>query len=148
VKGGAYRLRGGQQAIRTDDLAAEARWPIRPTPIRAVPSFGCLPSSVVRTLDLHADYAHAFDHESQEVGLTVATHVALACGTGQRHRQFRNVLTSPDLTGQAEGMLMERVGVEAGAAVELIKLLFEQRKTPAADIAERVARGRRPARNR
>ncbi|OBG38451.1 GAF and ANTAR domain-containing protein [Mycobacterium sp. E3198] len=144
-----------QHTIRIDDLAADARWPryrreaLRQTPIRSVLSFRLFSSKrSAGALNFYADQTHVFDSESLEVGLTFATHLALAWNISQRDKQFRSALVSRDIIGQAKGMVMERFGIDAVEAFELLKKLSQQSNTPVAELAQRLVGSHRLARKR
>ena len=95
-------------------------------------------------LSLYGNQTHAFDDDSLEVGLTFATHVALALNILQRDGQLRSALASRDVMGQAKGMAMERFRIDAVAAFELLKRLSQESNTPLTELAERLARPHRP----
>ena len=59
----------------------------------------------------------------------------------RRDQQFRSALASRDVIGQAKGMLMERFGVNALHAFELLKRLSQDSNVPLHDIAERLVSG-------
>ncbi|OBB99234.1 GAF and ANTAR domain-containing protein [Mycobacterium sp. 852002-40037_SCH5390672] len=136
-----------QHTIRIDDLAADARWPryrreaLQRTPIRSVLSFRLFAfKHTAGALNLYASQTHAFDDESLEVGLTFATLLSLAWNIVQRNEQFRAAMASRDIIGQAKGMLMQRFGIGAVGAFELLKRLSQESNTPVADVAVRLVR--------
>jgi AmiR/NasT family two-component response regulator len=56
--------------------------------------------------------------------------------------QFKSALNSRDLIGQAKGMIMERFGVDAVQAFDLLTKLSQQSNTRLVEVAaELVARG-------
>ncbi|MDD4865760.1 MAG: ANTAR domain-containing protein [Mycobacterium sp.] len=65
------------------------------------------------SLTLNTDDAHIFDDGSLQLGRTFATQLALAWNTFQRDEQFRSALASRDPIDQAEGIVMERLRVDA-----------------------------------
>lgn len=144
-----------QHTIRIDDLASDARWPryrreaLRQTPIRSVLSFRLFASKrSAGALNLYADQTYVFDSESVEVGLAFATHLAIAWNILQRDKQFRSALVSRDIIGQAKGIVMERFGIDAVEAFELLKKLSQQSNTPVAELAQRLVSSHRPASKR
>ncbi|KBZ61300.1 hypothetical protein K875_04251 [Mycobacterium [tuberculosis] TKK-01-0051] len=92
------------------------------------------------SLNLYGSQTHAFGDESLEVGLTFANLLALAWNILQRNEQFRGAMASRDLIGQAKGMLMERFGMDAVEAFELLKRLSQESNTPVAEVALRLVR--------
>ncbi|MEH0843356.1 GAF and ANTAR domain-containing protein [Micromonospora sp. CPCC 205711] len=59
-------------------------------------------------LNMYAPMPHAFDAESEGIGLLLATHAAVAIGDARRVAQLNRALDVRDLIGQAKGILMER----------------------------------------
>jgi GAF domain-containing protein len=131
--------------VRIDDISCDERWPsfcrevTATTPIRSILAFELFtgPGST-GALNFYAETPDAFDDDAVEVGLTLATHAALAWHMVRRDEQFRSALASRDVIGQAKGMLMERFEIDAVRAFELLKRLSQNMNTPLADVAQRV----------
>lgn len=139
--------------MRIDDLTAEQRWPhyredaLRRTPIRSVLSFQIFNNrQMAGALNFYAERAYAFGDNSVEVGLAFATHAALAWNISRRDDQFRSALASRDIIGQAKGMLMERFGIDAVKAFDLLKQLSQESNTPVVEISHRLVNMERPRR--
>lgn len=131
--------------VRIDDIATETRWPgycrsaLTDTAIRSVASFRVFGDHRHRAaLNLFAEQPGAFTDDAIELGFIFATHTAIAWGMLRRDAQFRSALASRDVIGQAKGMLMERFGVNAVEAFELLKRLSQDSNTPLHDIAQRL----------
>ncbi|WP_349268725.1 transcriptional regulator [Mycolicibacterium parafortuitum] len=129
--------------IRVDDIAADRRWPryssaaIERTPVRSVLSFRLYHGGgALAALNFYATEAEVFDDDSVELGLIFAAHAAAALTLTQREDQFRSALASRDVIGQAKGMLMERFGIDAQAAFELLRRLSQEQNVKLVDIAE------------
>lgn len=134
-----------QHLIRVDDLAAEQRWPdycreaMENTPIRSVLSFQLFADGqTTGALNFFAEQANAFDDDAVELGLILATHVALAWNAVRRDQQFRSALASRDIIGQAKGMVMERFTIDAVQAFELLKRLSQNSNTPLIEVARQL----------
>ncbi|GAB7143465.1 GAF and ANTAR domain-containing protein [Mycobacterium riyadhense] len=133
------------QVIRIDDVTTEQRWPgycrdvADETPIRSIMT---IPLFVNRhnmgALNFYASRRHAFDAESVEMALIMATHAALAWSMLRHDQQFRSALASRDLIGQAKGMLMERFNVDAVRAFALLSQLSQNSNTAVVEIARRL----------
>ncbi len=131
--------------IRIDDVTAEQRFPgycrdvADETPVRSIMT---IPLFVSRrgmgALNLYAQQPHAFDAESVEMALVVATHTALAWSMLRHDQQLRSALASRDVIGQAKGILMERFAVDAVRAFELLSRLSQDSNTPVVEIARRL----------
>ena len=137
-----------QENVRVDDLVDEARWPLyrgaalRQTPIRSILSFGMFKEGVsAAALNFYAESPSVFDDESVNLGLIFATHAALVWNMMRRDQQFRVALVSRDIIGQAKGKLMERFDIDAAEAFEWLKQMSQDRNTPIAQVAQRVAGG-------
>jgi transcriptional regulator with GAF, ATPase, and Fis domain len=135
-----------QQVVRIDDVAAaHDRWPgfcrdvISETPIRSVMSFQLFADHhTMGALNFYAEQPDAFDDDATEVGVMLATHVALGWNLVRRDLQFRSALASRDIIGQAKGMVMERFTIDAEQAFELLKRLSQSSNTPVVTIARQL----------
>lgn len=132
--------------VRLDDIARERRWPAycreveATTPIRSILAFEIFTGNgSTGALNFYAHTANAFDDDAVELGLTLATHAALAWHMVRRDEQFRSALASRDVIGQAKGMLMERFDIDAVRAFELLKRLSQTSNTPLAEVAQQLA---------
>jgi GAF domain-containing protein len=128
--------------IRLDDVTSAQRWPsychevAASTPIRSLLAFELFTAQgTTGALSFYAETANAFDEEAVELGLILATHAALAWHMVRRDEQFRSALATRDIIGQAKGMLMERFGIDAMQAFELLKRLSQTSNTPLAEVA-------------
>jgi AmiR/NasT family two-component response regulator len=93
-------------------------------------------------LNFYAENPHAFDARSLEQGRIFATHTALAWIAMRRDSQLRSALASRDTIGQAKGILMERLGIDAVGAFNLLKKLSQESNTVLVHIAEQVISSR------
>jgi hypothetical protein len=140
-----------QHTMRVDDLTLEHRWPrfardtLSDTAVRSILSFQLFKDrDRMGALNFYGDHAGAFDDDSVEVGLILATNVAVAWNLLARDEQFRSALATRDVIGQAKGILMERFGVDAAAAFELLRRLSQESNTPLATIARRLTQSLQP----
>jgi GAF domain-containing protein len=134
-----------QHMIRIKDMADEERWPAycraatQASPIRSIMSFQLFADHhTMGALNFYAEQPHAFDDDAVELGLTLATHTALAWNLVRRDEQFRSALASRDIIGQAKGMIMERFTIDAIRAFELLKRLSQNSNTALAVVASRL----------
>ncbi|WP_409426925.1 GAF and ANTAR domain-containing protein [Mycobacterium sp. SMC-11] len=131
--------------IRLDDISSEERWPsycqevADTTPIRSILAFELFTGEdTTGALNFYAQSANAFDDDSVELGLVLATHAALAWHMVRRDEQFRSALASRDVIGQAKGMLMERFDIDAVQAFELLKRLSQNTNTPLFGVSQQL----------
>lgn len=151
-EGPCFSVARDDQRLRVDDLAAEQRWPryrshaVQETPIRSIMSFRLFAQRrSAAVLNIYAHRVNAFSDASLELGAVPANYAALAWGMLRRDEQFRIALASRDVIGQAKGMLMERFGIDATAAFELLTRLSQESNIQVAGIAQRVVDSDRTA---
>jgi GAF domain-containing protein len=131
-----------EKIIHVADLTTDERFPryardaLAETPIRAVMAFQMwIAGEQMGALNVYAETAHAFGPQTREVGLVFAAHSSVAWNAARRDEQFKRALTSRDVIGQAKGMLMERYGVNAIQAFDLLRKLSQDSNTPLVQIA-------------
>ncbi|MBU8829375.1 GAF and ANTAR domain-containing protein [Mycolicibacterium goodii] len=141
-----------QHVTRIDDMETEQRWPaycreaLAETPIRSVLAYQLYADNqTMGALNFYAEVPGAFDADAVESGLIIATHAALVWSLMRRDEQFRSALASRDIIGQAKGMLMERYGIDAGQAFEVLKKLSQSSNTPLVEVAREIVTVERPA---
>lgn len=139
-------------SVYVADVQSDGRWPqfaadvCDKTPVRSMAVF---PLYIARgglgTLNLYATAPHAFDEEARDLGYVYASHAAVVWGTAQRGDQFRSALASRDIIGQAKGMLMERFGIDAVQAFDLLRRLSQDSNERLADISRQLVHQDHPA---
>ncbi|WP_236077531.1 GAF and ANTAR domain-containing protein [Rhodococcus sp. P1Y] len=141
-----------EEFVRCNDFRTDPRWPVfGPAAVDA----GVLSSMSFRlytedetigALNLFALTENAFSDEDEELGTVLAIHAAVALYAANKTEQFKSGLASRDTIGQAKGMLMERYGIDAVQAFDLISRLSQNENIPVAALAaELVTRGSDPA---
>jgi GAF domain-containing protein len=131
-----------EKIIHVADLTTDERFPLyardalTETPIRSVMAFQMwIAGEQMGALNVYAETAHAFGPQTREIGLVFAAHSSVAWNAARRDEQFKRALTSRDVIGQAKGMLMERYGVNAIQAFDLLRKLSQDSNTPLIQIA-------------
>jgi hypothetical protein len=131
-----------EKIIHAADLTTDERFPLyardalTETPIRSVMAFQMwIAGEQMGALNVYAETAHAFGPQTREIGLVFAAHSSVAWNAARRDEQFKRALTSRDVIGQAKGMLMERYGVNAIQAFDLLRKLSQDSNTPLIQIA-------------
>lgn len=133
-----------QTMVRANNLATDTRWPeFAPAAINAgvysILSYTLYSGGgSLGALNLIAKRVNAFDDQDEEIGLMLATHCAIAFDAVNKHEQFQSALASRDIIGQAKGMIMERFGVDATRAFELLRKLSQDSNTPLATVAAQL----------
>lgn len=137
----AYR----EPMVRVPDLSREDRWPefsrgavkLGARSMLSIQLF--VEGDRLGALNLYGAEANAFDSESEQVGLLVAAHAAVAFADSQKISQLGEALVARQLIGQAEGILMERYKLTAEQAFLLLSRASSRSNTKLRDIAERLA---------
>lgn len=133
------------------DLSSEQRWlryrrlALEQTPIRSILSFELfIDGTSMAALNFYAEDPHAFTEEAVEIGTVFATHIALAWSMMRRNDQFRSALASRDIIGQAKGVIMERFGIDAVEAFQLLTRVSQQSNIKLIEIARSLIESEHP----
>jgi len=111
-----------QETVRVDDMRTETRWPRFAAEAVALGVLSSLSLQLfvegdnLGALNLYARRPHAFGEESEDVGLLLAAHAAVAVAGAQTEEHLRRAVDSRDLIGQAKGILMERYKITGDQA--------------------------------
>ncbi len=96
-----------EETVRIDDIRAEDRWP-RFAAEAAGMGVGSMLSfqlfvtgSTLGALNLYAHEPHAFDEESESIGLVFASHGSIALAGAQTEEHLRAAVASRDLIGRS-----------------------------------------------
>lgn len=145
----------GPAHARSDDLAAEPAWPkFGPAAVErgfaAVLSTALFPHAQFQrlsgALNIYARRAHALDTSARDVALLLATHASLAligtqavAHTQLQAEHLRKAIDSRDVIGQAKGILMDRRGINADEAFDLLRHTSQGLNVKLAELAETLA---------
>lgn len=131
-----------EKTVHVANIATDERFPryardaLRDTPIRSVMAFQLwIAGETMGALNVYAETPHVFGAETREIGSVFAAHSSVAWNAARRDEQFKKALASRDVIGQAKGMLMERYGVNAIQAFDLLRKLSQDSNTPLIQIA-------------
>jgi transcriptional regulator with GAF, ATPase, and Fis domain len=126
---------------RMDDTSTEQRWPqftacARELGVGSMMSFRLFVcSDTLGSLSLFSREPHAFDDESEHVGMLFATHAAVAMSNAQTREQLNQALSARDVIGQAKGILMERYKMSADQAFSVLARLSQDTNKRLVDLA-------------
>lgn len=142
-----------EKTVHVADLETEERFPnyrrdaLSETPIRSIMAFQMfIAGETIGALNVYSEQPRAFGPESRNLGLIFAAHTSVAWNAARRDEQFRRALSSRDMIGQAKGMIMERYGVNAVQAFELLRKLSQDSNVPLIQVAtDLVAQAQSPA---
>ena len=135
-----------QLTVRVDNMASETRWPefARRASQAGAASMLSLQLYVegdnLGALNLYSRRPHAFDDESEQVGLLFASHAAVAFAGVRKEAQLAQAVVSRDLIGQAKGILMERYKISPERAFLLLTRVSQDSNRKLHDIATELVR--------
>jgi GAF domain-containing protein len=145
-----------RETFQIDDMTADEHYPrwsravAEQTGIRSSLSlqlFTEQEQNSLGALNLYSPHVSAFDNETRGEGLVFAAQAAVALHSAQTEEHLRSAMATRTLIGQAEGILMERLKINAEQAFGVLSRLSQERNEKLRDVARRVAEtGEIPAR--
>ncbi|OBI72818.1 GAF and ANTAR domain-containing protein [Mycobacterium sp. E740] len=136
-----------KKVVYIADLETEDRFPLyrrdalAETPIRSIMAFQLfIEGETMGALNVYSEHPDSFNDQSRSIGLVFAAHSSVAWNAARRDAQFRQALASRDTIGQAKGMLMERYGVDAVQAFDLLRKLSQDSNVPLIKIATEIVK--------
>ncbi|WP_396905347.1 GAF and ANTAR domain-containing protein [Mycolicibacterium phlei] len=131
-----------EKLVHVADLQTDDRFPLyrqdalAETPIRSIMAFQLfIEGEAMGALNVYSEQPGAFGEQSRTIGQVFAAHSSVAWNAARRDEQFRLALASRDIIGQAKGMIMERYGVDAVQAFDLLRRLSQDSNVPLVRIA-------------
>ncbi|WP_375430019.1 GAF and ANTAR domain-containing protein [uncultured Friedmanniella sp.] len=134
-----------QGTVHVPDMASEQRW-LHFAPRAAAAGAASMLSfqlyvegDNLGALNLYARTPHAFDEDSEQVGLLFATHAAVALASAQQRDNLTRGVATRDLIGQAKGILMERYRIDSQRAFLLLSRASQQSQVKLRTVAEQLS---------
>ncbi|RSM76456.1 hypothetical protein DL991_24910 [Amycolatopsis sp. WAC 01375] len=146
---------GSPGHVRSDDLATEKRWPDFS---RAAAGHGytailstvlvphAAPPKLPGALNIYSRRPDALDAVSEDTALLLATHGSLALASTNavsrielEAHHLRRAVESRDVIGQAKGILMQRRGLTADEAFDLLRRTSQDLNVKLAELARTLA---------
>ncbi len=131
-------------AYVVNDLRSEPRWP-RWAPQAADLGLGGIlsvrlasPRGTFGALNLYSRNQDAFDRHDVEVAHIFGSHAAMALSTSEELGGLRAALQSRHSIGLAQGILMERYGLDADAAFNVLRRYSRDSNVKLRDVAASV----------
>ena len=138
-----------QDALVSNDLTQEHRWPRWASRVHADLGVGSMMSLLVFTgrrsygaLSLYADQRHRFDGEDVAVGQALAAHLAVTLDVGRQIDQLKVAMDSRTIIGQAQGLLMGRLGIDADQAFDYLRRISSVSNRKLSVVAMEIVRTR------
>ena len=115
-----------QESVVAADLATETRWPNFSARTAELGLSGVLSlrlhvgGDTLGTLNLYGRSGHSFCERTRQLGEIFAVHAAVALAGARHVHHMNTALSSREMIGQAQGILMERYCVSADRAFALL----------------------------
>ncbi len=140
------------EVVTSPDVRSDERWPgwgpaaAEETGLRSMLCFRLFTQGdQLGALNFYSRQVDAFDQDDRDHGLAIASQVSIAIAAAQEIDQLKAGLDTRTVIGQATGILMERFGLDADRAFEVLTRLSSQTNRKLRDLArEIVASGRLP----
>lgn len=137
------------RTIYTADLAKDPRWPNWGPRVHADLGVGSLLSMLLYTdersygaLNMYSDAVDGFTQDDVMVADTLATHLAVAMADAQEIEHRGLAMVNRTVIGQAEGILMERLGVLPEQAFAYLRRISQDTNRKLLDVAHELVRTR------
>lgn len=135
-----------QQTVRVPDMTTEQRWPLFAAHAARAGARSMLSLQLwvegdnLGALNLVARTVDAFDDDSEQMGLLVATHAAVAYIGARKEAQLTGALINRDLIGQAKGILMERYQITGDRAFVVLTRISQNSNRKLHEVAAELVR--------
>jgi hypothetical protein len=139
-----------EETLVSHDLAADVRWP-RWAPVVHRELGVCSMLSLLLftwtgcygALSLYGDRVHGFDADDLAAAQVLAGHLAVSLAAGREIDQRATAMHSRTVIGQAQGILMERFGLDADRAFDYLRRTSMTTNRKLSVVAEELVRTRR-----
>jgi hypothetical protein len=161
-----YSLRQGPCVDATESAVCEgsgdwSRWPALAEPFNSRSVNAVLSCRIAvgagrqrpdkASLNFYSTVSGGFEPESRDAATILAAHASVAVGTARERAAasetlegFRQALASRQVIGQATGMLMERQGITAEDAFDILRRASQRMNVKLRDVAASLATSRQP----
>ena len=134
-----------EATFSVDDLAVERRWPRWAPQVLEETGFVSVLSlrlynarDTFGSLNLYSRQPAAFDGEARSLGLVLAAHAAVALTGSRLEADLTEAAAGRLVIGQAEGILMEREGVDAEQAFRVLRAASNSQNVRLQEVARRL----------
>ena len=136
--------------VLSHDLVTDRRWP-RWAP-RIVADYGVhammslllyTEQDTIGALNLYADQTEAWDGDAIAIGHALADQLAVAVADAREIENRGRAMAGRTVIGQAQGILMERYGINAERAFDYLRRISQDTNRKLIAVAEEVVRTRR-----
>ncbi|GAA1589398.1 GAF and ANTAR domain-containing protein [Kribbella sancticallisti] len=144
----------GHDSLVVADSLAEKRWAAWSTGIAELGLRSALvvglgrPGAMLGVLQLFDLGPYAFGPEDQRIASVLARHASIAVASALREASLWREAADRKQLGQAQGILMERFGIDAPRAAEILRLYSDENHVQLRDVAHQLSRRRRTPESR
>lgn len=146
-----------RQTHVVDDTATDRRWPrwgakaaalgvrsVISVELPALPSPADPSPRPIGAINLYSREPGAFSADDVELAEIYATHAAVALDAARLVEGLQRAVRSRHLIGMAQGMIMQRYGVDMARAFAVLQRWSSHRNLPLREVAEAIVEGREP----
>lgn len=137
------------ETVNSRDLSKDQRWPewgsrvAEELGVRSVLSYRLFTTNdTLGALNLYSRSRDAFDSEDVYNGLALAAHLAVALAAELNADHLHIAINNRTVIGQAEGILMERHGLSADRAFEVLRRVSSHRNVKLSRVAAELVKTR------
>ena len=141
-----------QPLLQIPDITREQRWPAWVEAMTAQSEYRSLlilrlftTRDRIGTLSLYASRADAFDEDDVDHAEALAAHVAVAVSSAQEIAGLNVALDGRTVVGQAQGLLMERFGLDPAGAFAVLTRVSSHTNRKLRDVAQELVDTRQVA---
>jgi GAF domain-containing protein len=134
-----------QETVQIDEMTTDEGYPVwsrrvaEQTGIRSSLSFQLFTNEdSLGALNLYLPRPQAFDEDARAEGLVFAAHAAVALRSAQTEQHLRTAMATRNLTGQAEGILMERFKITSEQAFAVLSRVPQQTNVKLRDVVQHL----------
>lgn len=133
-----------QECVCVSDTSTDRRWPQFSVRAHEAGAGSLLALQLfvdhdkLGALNLYAREPASFDEESEHIGSLFAAHAAIAFSAARRESQFRRAVSTRELIGQAQGILMERHKISADRAFAMLVAASQQANVKLRELADNL----------
>lgn len=132
------------RTVRVADMQTEERWPRFAQRAFEAGARGVLSLQLyvegddLGALNLYSYKANAFTDASEDIGLLVASHAAVAFAEAEKSRQLNVAVDTRDIIGQAKGILIERHRITGPQAFIVLSMASQRSNTKLWNVADHL----------
>ncbi len=147
-EGPCLQAMGDGNSYLVHDTIADERWPqwtarAEELGLRSVIGVRLFDEDdTLGALNLYSRTPHAFDDEDVAVAEVYAAHAAVALGQARQESHLRRAIDSRHLVGMAQGILMERFGLDQQRAFAVLRRYSQQHNVKLRLVAEQLVETR------